>query len=201
MKKASIFFSFWLMLLSIASQAVTMKHIGLEQLSEKATLIFYGKAINNHSEVDEQSAQIVTYTTFEIIDLIKGHPISSYTIKQLGGRLPDTQITQHVPGVPRFETNSEYIVFLPTPSKLGFCTPLGFQQGSFNIQTINNEKIITKTLISTKSSSTNAKTNQTAVINDTPSLPHSKTIVKKSISHSNVYLDEFIEKIRRHTQK
>jgi hypothetical protein len=46
--------------------------VSLEQLSTKATLIFYGQVLNNQVKKDEQSGHIATFTEFRIIDLIKG---------------------------------------------------------------------------------------------------------------------------------
>ena len=116
--------------------------LSLQQLSQQADRIFYAKVIASQSEKDPLSGQIVTYTDFDIIETIKGPAASHHRIKQLGGNLPGSRYALHVPGVPEFVSGKEYVVFLPKASSLGFCSPLGLHQGSFDVQLINGEKII-----------------------------------------------------------
>lgn len=125
--------------------ATTVLPMNLSQLTERAQTIFYGRALNNTVKYDQTSGQIVTYTEFAVIDTIKGtlqYPEKQrHIIKQLGGTLPANQQSGRlhalrVHGVPRFQTGTEYILFLPAPSKLGFCSPIGLQQGRFTVQTI-----------------------------------------------------------------
>jgi len=122
--------------------ATSMLPISLEQLSTRATLIFYGKVINNESRKDEQSGRIATFTEFEVIDLIKGKTGATHTIKQIGGHLKDTGTIVRIYGVPEFVTGKDYVVFLPNKSRLGFSSPLGLQQGSFNVSTVDDQQIV-----------------------------------------------------------
>ncbi len=134
----------FLLLSGLSSQvsATSVLPMTLAQLAQQATTIFYAKVLTNRVALDKRSGQVVTFTDFQILDSIKGKARTQYTIKQLGGKLPGSQYTLHVYGIPSFTVGREYVVFLPAPSKLGFCSPLGLYQGRFNIETIQGEKII-----------------------------------------------------------
>jgi len=129
------------LVLSPAS-ASSVVPLNLQQLSSRATLIFYAEAISNNVKKDEQSGRIATFTEFKIIDLIKGKTGSTHIIKQIGGRLTSTGTTLRIHGVPKFETGNKYVVFLPEKSSIGFSSPLGLHQGSFSVLTINGEQLV-----------------------------------------------------------
>jgi hypothetical protein len=130
-----------LALFSTAS-ATSLLPVTLEQLSTRATLIFYGKVTSNQVKQDAQSGQIATFTEFEVIDLIKGTTEDTHTIKQVGGYHKDSDTRLLVHGVPEFLVGKEYIVFLPEKSTLGFSSPLGLHQGRFSVATIDNERVV-----------------------------------------------------------
>lgn len=131
---------------SLTASATTLIPLSLQQLSSRATLIFYARVISSRTDMDAQSGQIATFTEFKIIDLIKdkknNQAGNTHTIKQLGGHNADTGTTLRVHGVPQFETGKKYVVFLPEKSSLGFCSPLGLQQGSFDVSTVDGENYV-----------------------------------------------------------
>lgn len=120
--------------------ATTLIPLDLQQLSTRATLIFYGEVTGNTIKKDNISGYIATFTEFRIIELIKGKAGDSHTIKQPGGHLTETNTTLRIHGVPEFETGIKYVVFLPDKSFLGFSSPLGLYQGSFQVTTENGKK-------------------------------------------------------------
>ena len=143
MKPYIILFSLLFSVFNLSSVAATsLLPISLEQLSTRATLIFYGEVISNKVKQDEQSGYIATFTEFKVIDLIKGKAVDTHTIKQIGGALKERNMSLRIHGVPRFQVGNNYVVFLPTKSKLGFSSPLGLHQGSFSVSTINNEQVV-----------------------------------------------------------
>jgi len=143
MKPYIILISLLFSVFNLSSVAATsLLPISLEQLSTRATLIFYGEVLKNQVKQDKQSGQIATFTEFKVIDLIKGKATDTHTIKQIGGDLKDRNMALRIHGVPRFQVGNNYVVFLPTKSKLGFSSPLGLHQGSFSVSTINNEQIV-----------------------------------------------------------
>ena len=130
------------LLISPTAQATSLLPINLQQLSTRATTVFHGVVTANEVRKDERTGHIATFTSFEIIEPIKGEITANHTIKQIGGYDKESNIRHHVHGVPRFKNGMEYIVFLPEASSLGFCSPLGLQQGSFMVRSDNGEKIV-----------------------------------------------------------
>ena len=119
--------------------------LGLDRLHGDAKLVFLGECLSNSVEFDQQSNRVVTYTTFEVIETYKGiagkgiagkgKAGGSLTIKQIGGNLPEANLSVRIPGVPQFEVGQRYVVFLPPASKLGFSSPVGLSQGKFMVKT------------------------------------------------------------------
>ncbi len=141
----SYFFIFSLVFTFInpsSAWATSVLPISLEQLSTRASLIFYAEVVNNQVKKDEQSGYIATFTEFKIIDLIKGKTGDTHTIKQIGGHLKGANTTLRIHGVPQYQTGNKYVVFLPKASGLGFSSPLGLHQGSFTVLTIDGEQIV-----------------------------------------------------------
>ncbi len=142
--KVSLFLislTFNLFILPVAS-ATSVLPLTLEQLSTRASLIFYAQVISNEVKKDDESGHIATITEFEIIDLIKGSAGERHTIKQIGGHHKASNTRLLIQGVPTFQTGKQYVVFLPEKSSLGFSSPLGLYQGSFSVTIINNEPVI-----------------------------------------------------------
>jgi hypothetical protein len=130
------------LLFSPLASATSVLPITLQQLSTRATLIFYGQVVSNEVKKDEQSGHVATFTEFEIIELIKGDAGSTHTIKQIGGYHRESKTRLLVHGIPEFQAGKKYVVFLPEKSSLGFSSPLGLHQGSFSVSTINDEQVV-----------------------------------------------------------
>ena len=129
-------------LMASSASATSLLPLTLEQLSTRASLIFHGRVIDNTAARDSQSGQIATYTEFEVIELIKGDAGDRHTIKQIGGHLRETGTTLRIQGVPRYIVGESYVIFLPEKSSLGFSSPLGLHQGSFTVNTIDGEQVV-----------------------------------------------------------
>lgn len=163
--------------------ATSLLPVGLQQLSTRATLIFYAEVTNNTVSKDEKSGRIATFTEFKIIDLIKGDAGSTHTIKQIGGHLASSATTLRVHGVPEFQPGSSYVVFLPERSTLGFSSPLGLHQGSFTVSIVDGEKII---------SNGRKLTEQQAQVSDDIQLP----LAVQADKPTHARLDDFINTVR-----
>ena len=135
--RASLIALFCLACLNGYALAATVLPLGMERLHGDAKVVFLGECLSNSVELDRQSDRVVTYTTFEVLETYKGKLGSSITIKQIGGNLPDANLTVVVPGVPQFEVGQRYVVFLPPASKLGFASPVGLSQGMFTVKMDN----------------------------------------------------------------
>lgn len=117
------------------SFAATVLPVSLNHMAKAAAVIFYGRVISNEVKIDDVSQRVATFTTFEVLDGIKGVDTPTYTVKQFGGQLPGSNVVTRIAGVPRFTLNAEYVVFLPKASRLGFASPIGLSQGSYHVNT------------------------------------------------------------------
>ena len=108
----------WGFLLSLNCWSATVLPLGLERLQAAAELVFDGVCISNQVVHDPISGMAVTYTTFNILENLKGARLQTYTIKQIGGSLPEDGSAWVTPGVPRFVEGQRYILFVPPPSDL-----------------------------------------------------------------------------------
>ncbi len=130
------------LLISTAALATTVLPISLERMSKKAELIFYGSVISNEVKIDEISGHVATFTTFNVIDVIKGSTGDTHTIKQIGGQLPGSKVIYKIHGVPRFTIGEKTVVFMPKESRLGFASPIGLSQGHFTVREQNGVNTI-----------------------------------------------------------
>lgn len=122
--------------------ATSVLPVSLQRMATSAVVIFHGRVISNDVKLDPASGRVATFTTFEVIELIKGNAGNTYTIKQIGGRLPGSKVRQVIHGVPKFKIADEHVVFLPEASSLGFASPIGLSQGKFDIRKLNGETIV-----------------------------------------------------------
>ena len=122
------------LLLPAFVHAASVLPLGLERLVGDAKTVFNGRCISNQVEQDVHSNMVVTYTTYEVLDAIKGDIGITHTIKQIGGQLPGSNIHMKWPGIPKFTVGEEYVVFLPGKSNKGFSSPVGLQQGKFSVK-------------------------------------------------------------------
>lgn len=128
-----------LLALSIAlpAQAMSVIPLDLNDIVANATTAFQGRCTANRTERDAQTGLIVTYTTFEVQETLKGQVGVTHTIKQIGGELAGNQgqvKISRVEGVPTFKVGETYVIFLYGVSTAGFSSPVGLSQGKFNVQ-------------------------------------------------------------------
>lgn len=131
-----------LLFCSLQAAATSVLPVSLQRMASTAETIFHGTVINNEVRLDPASGRVATYTTFKVIEVIKGNPGATHTIKQIGGQLPGSHVRQVIHGVPRFAAGEEYVVFLPKASSLGFASPIGLSQGKFDIRKRDGDTIV-----------------------------------------------------------
>lgn len=119
------------LVISLPAEAMSVLPLYLDEIVNDAAIAFQGKSLENHSERDPQTNSIVTYSTFEVQEVLKGEVGATHTIKQIGGKLHG-EINQTT-GVPTFTVGESYILFLYGVSASGFSSPVGLGQGKFNI--------------------------------------------------------------------
>ena len=121
------------LVLSTGAHALSVLPLYLDEMADAAAVAFEGRCTANRSEVDAATGLVVTYTTFEVRDAIKGSTGATHEIKQVGGTLPGDGTQYRVMGVPKFEVGEDYVVFLAGVSSAGFSSPMGLAQGRFRI--------------------------------------------------------------------
>jgi len=120
----------------LPAQALTVIPLDLTELHKQAKHISFAECISNQTEMDAQHNMVVTYTTFSIMEHVKGSRQQTITIKQIGGKMPDNGPALSIPGVPSFNVGEKYLLFIPPKSQLGFSSPVGISQGVF--RTLND---------------------------------------------------------------
>jgi hypothetical protein len=126
--------AFLLAAATLPSQAASVLPAQLDEIVDRAAVAFEGRCVANRTERDLETGLVVTYTTFEVIDRLKGAVAPTHTIKQIGGSLPDDNIQYKVEGVPTFNVGEDYVVFLARASRKGFSSPIALAQGRFGIR-------------------------------------------------------------------
>ena len=121
------------LLIAVPAQATMVVRLFLDEIVDKAATAFQGTCTGNRTQLDADTGLIVTYTTFRVDDVLKGHVGATHVIKQIGGTLPDDAREVKVLGVPKFTPGESYVVFLPGVSAAGFSSPIGLAQGRFSI--------------------------------------------------------------------
>ena len=119
------------LVIALPARAMSVLPLYLDEIVNDAAIAFQGKSLENHSELDPQTNSIVTYSTFEVQEVLKGEVGATHTIKQIGGELQGKK--NQITGVPTFTVGESYILFLYGVSASGFSSPVGLGQGKFNI--------------------------------------------------------------------
>jgi hypothetical protein len=114
------------------ARAASVLPLDLDRIVGDSSVAFQGTVTDVHAERDAQTGWIVTFVTFRVDDALKGPVGTTYTVKQIGGRLPDGE-SYRVDGVPSYTVGQSYVVFLTSPSSIGLSSPVGLSQGRFSI--------------------------------------------------------------------
>lgn len=132
-----------LSLAAIPSQAATVLALMLDEIIDTSAVAFQGTCTANRTERDPSTNYVVTYTTFDVSDVLKGDVKATHTIKQIGGIMPAGEASFRVHGVPTFTVGEDYVVFLAGVSSAGFSSPIGLGQGRFTVQQGATGKTVT----------------------------------------------------------
>ena len=110
--------------------STTVEKLSLEDLVHKSSRIVVGTCVSTESRWNGKNTLILTTSTVEISDQIKGETDGVIRVVTVGGTI--NGITQTVSGMPQFESGEEVILFLE-PSKNTGWQPLGLAQGKLRI--------------------------------------------------------------------
>ena len=132
MKKHVVVYLALLCLVAGVAESSRVLPMSLPQIVEDAGKIFVGKCTEVKSGKDPESRFIVTWTTFEVSQRIKGEVGETETIKQIGGTHEGITLTSFTP---KFRVGEEVLLFVYPESSLGLTSAVGLDQGKFNIYT------------------------------------------------------------------
>jgi hypothetical protein len=113
--------------------ATTVQRLSLDDMVAKAETIVIGRVINSQSSWTKNGKLILTQTTFEVQEGLKGVATKTVTITTVGGRVGNAVL--HVSGMPSFQPDETAVIFLERSNN--YLTVLGLSQGKFSI--VNGE--------------------------------------------------------------
>jgi hypothetical protein len=126
---AGLFTAAWLSA-SAPAIATTLRRMDLPELVGRAERIVHARAVNVNVHWNAAGTQILTDTTFEVLDQAKGQGPSRLTVTMLGGRIDPVEMSAE--GTPVFQTGEEVVLFT-SPGTDGAKNLVGFSQGVMRI--------------------------------------------------------------------
>ena len=115
--------------LPTATQATTVERLTLEDLTARSQSIVQGIVRGSRTYRSPNGKLILTNTTIEVTEAIKGQAARTVEVTTIGGQIDGTIL--HVSGMPAFIPGESTIVFV---EKTGaYLTVLGLGQGKFTV--------------------------------------------------------------------
>lgn len=116
-----------------AAEASTVRAMNLEQMTDRADMIFTGRVVSKRAEWNAERTRIYTYVTFEVDHYFKGGTDAHVaTVRLLGGRVG--RYVAHLPGTPQFGIDEEVLLFC-AGQQARIPSVLGLSLGKFTIST------------------------------------------------------------------
>ena len=130
------------------AEAGTVLAMNLEQMTDRADMIFVGRVVGQRAEWSADRTRIYTYVTFEVDRYLKGGAGGSRqtTVRLLGGRVGP--YLAKVTGMPQF-TEGEDVLLFCAGAAARMPTVLGMSLGKFTIATDGEGERIVRRDIST----------------------------------------------------
>lgn len=130
-----------------AAHAGTVRALSLDQMTDRANLIFTGRVVGKRAEWNAERTRIYTYVTFEVDSYLKGGGDARLqTVRLLGGQVG--RYIAHLPGTPQFVVGEEVLLFC-AGDRARIPSVLGLSLGKFTITTNTAGERILKRDIST----------------------------------------------------
>jgi len=136
MQRVTLFFTAFAVVLSIdaswnGAEASTVEAMTLDQMADRAGIIFVGRAVDSRAEWNVRRTRIYTHVTFEVERFLKGGSGERHiTIRLWGGQIG--ALRSVVPGTPRFSPGEEVLLFC-VGSRARIPTLLGLALGKFTL--------------------------------------------------------------------
>jgi len=112
-------------------RATTLISMSFSQLTQASSDIVRAQVVGQTSRWNQDHTQIVTVTTCEVKQTLKGHVPSSIEVEQPGGRVGNVGML--VPGSASFLPESEYVLFLEPPAEGSAFRLVGMAQGAYRV--------------------------------------------------------------------
>src|SRR5262249_1585929 len=119
-----------ILVLSMFCFATTVERLTLDDMVGKASTIIHGRVLSARTQWSSDHRIILTTTTIEIEETIKGQPAKTIELTTIGGKIGD--VTLVVPGMPAFESGEDAFLFVENVGP--FRTILGLNQGKFSVR-------------------------------------------------------------------
>ena len=121
------------MFFAIAASATTVKPLTIEELTAAASMVVEGQAAESWSAWNTQHSLIYTFTRIRVTRSLKGQPLETVLLKQVGGSA--NGYTQRVAGVNPMKPGDLSVLFLrPSGANDGTMVIVGLMQGDFRIE-------------------------------------------------------------------
>ncbi len=114
---------------STLARATTLAQMKLDGLAAAAHVVARVRCLGNESRWE--GGEIWTFTSFEVVEAMKGAVPRLVTVRLLGGRVG--HLVSTVDGVPRFRPGEDVILFLER-TRAGDLSVTGWAQGTFRIR-------------------------------------------------------------------
>jgi hypothetical protein len=115
---------------SLQDEGADVRPLTTKQVFDLSTRVVFAKC-RNVTTRRENGGNIFTFSEFEIINFIKGPAGEALTLRLLGGRIGNDQISGA--SIPTFKVEEEVVLFLGRENKDGY--PTVFPQGVFRVRT------------------------------------------------------------------
>tara|TARA_B100000315_G_C14594085_1_gene597662 strand:- start:5122 stop:5733 length:612 start_codon:yes stop_codon:yes gene_type:complete len=130
MKTALLTLIFFLVYVPEQVSAMRVNPLTLEQMIEKAEIVFVGQCLTSTAQEDSYFGQTITVTEFAVSEVLKGNLGKTHQIKHYGGAFEGN--SRHIVGMPTYTPGQDVILFLYGESQYGLTSPVGIWQGVFN---------------------------------------------------------------------
>jgi hypothetical protein len=114
---------------ALSTGATTLKRMNLDDLTQAAQTVARVKCISNETRWDGD--HIYTFTTFDVLETLKGSVSQQITVRLIGGQIGHLRL--NVDGVPRFAQGEESYLFLE-PTAMGVFSVTSWAQGTFRVR-------------------------------------------------------------------
>jgi hypothetical protein len=121
-----------LLVLAFGAGATTLVHMSLEDMAAAASVVARVRCLGNDARWE--NGQIWTFTSFEVMETLKGSAPRLITVRLIGGQV--AHLRMRVEAVPRFAPGEEAYLFLE-PSPLGELTVTSWAQGTFRVRQVS----------------------------------------------------------------